>query len=201
MFGLVTLILVFSLSLTESLTQNGGNGGLEECTSIAEDTGRLACFDAYAARVKAQNAGSLKAEKSSIEQVVEAKEEHRQIEEQRQEDFGLTDVAIARREAQKEAQKQAQETQSRDPESKPEKPRKLVPENLVAHVKEFARNNRTKRIRITLDNGQVWQEIDANPFRGTVKPGTEVTIVKRPFGGYKMEIPERRAVIYVRRIK
>lgn len=219
MSELATLILVFSLSLTESLTQ--GSGGLDECTSIEEDTARLACFDAYAARVKAQDTESAQAEKRSIEQAAQAKEEQRQIEEQwqikeqrrkeeqRQKDFGLTDAAIARRDAQKEARKQAQEVaqkearepQATEPESKPEKLTKPTPENLVAHVIEFTRNNRTKRIRITLDNGQVWQEIDANPFRGTVKPGAEVTIVKRPFSGYKMEIPERRAVIYVRRIK
>ena len=56
MSELATLILVFSLSLTESLTQ--GSGGLDECTSIEEDTARLACFDAYAARVKAQDTES-----------------------------------------------------------------------------------------------------------------------------------------------
>ena len=231
MSGLVTLILVLSISLAGSLTQ--GNGGLEECTSIAEDTARLACFDAYAARVKAQNIESPKVEKRSVEQAVQAKENQRQIEEQwqieeqrrkeeqRQKDFGLTDAAIARRDAQKEAQKhaqeeaqkeaqkhaqeeaqkEAQESQSTEPESKPEKPTKPAPENLVAHVKEFTRNNRTKRIRITLDNGQVWQEIDANPFRGTVKPGTEVTIAKRRFGGYKIIIPDRSSTIFVRRIK
>ena len=210
MSELATLILVFSLSLTESLTQ--GSGGLEECTSIAEVSARLACFDAYAARIKAQDTESAQAEKGSVEQAVQEKEEQRQIEEQwqikeqrrkeeqRQKDFGLTDAAITRRDAQKEVRKQAQEEaqkEAREPqatelESKPEKPTKPTPENLVAHVKEFTRNNLSKRIRITLDNGQVWQEIDANPFRGTVKPGTEVTIAKRRFGGYKMEIPERR---------
>ena len=237
MSGLVTLILVLSISLVGSLTQ--GSGGLEECTSIAEDTARLACFDAYAARVKAQDTESAKAEKPSVEQAVQAKEEQRQIEEQRQteeqwqieeqrrkeeqrqKDFGLTDAAIARRDTQKEARKQAQEeaqkearkqaqeeaqkeareSQSAEPETKPEKPTKTAPDNLVAHVKEFTRNNRTKRIRITLDNGQVWQEIDANPFRGTVKPGAEVTIAKRRFGGYKIIIPNRSSTIFVRRIK
>ena len=261
MSGLVTLILVLSISLVGSLTQ--GSGGLEECTSIAEDTARLACFDAYAARVKAQDTESAQAEKPSVEQAVQAKEEQRQIEEQRQteeqwqieeqrrkeeqrqieeqrqteeqwqieeqrrkeeqrqKDFGLTDAAIARRDTQKEARKQAQEeaqkearkqaqeeaqkeareSQSAEPETKPEKPTKTAPDNLVAHVKEFTRNNRTKRIRITLDNGQVWQEIDANPFRGTVKPGAEVTIAKRRFGGYKIIIPNRSSTIFVRRIK
>ena len=219
MSELATLILVFSLSLTESLTQ--GSGGIEECTSIAEDSARLACFDAYAARIKAQDTESAQAEKGSVEQAVQEKEEQSQIEEQwqikeqrrkeeqRQKDFGLTDAAITRRDAQKEVRKQAQEEaqkEAREPqatelESKPEKPTKPTPENLVAHVKEFTRNNLSKRIRITLDNGQVWQEIDANPFRGTVKPGTEVTIAKRRFGGYKIIIPDRSSTIFVRRIK
>jgi len=164
---------------------------LEKCALIPEDAARLACFDAYTAQVKAQNTESLKETKTYTEKAAQAEEE------QRQKDFGLTSVEKARREAQKEMQ----EAQSADPESKPAKPKKPMPESLVAYVKTFTRNNRTKRIRITLDNGQVWQEIDANPFHGKVKVGTMVTIIKRPFGGYKIKVPERSAPIFVRRLK
>lgn len=240
MSRLAALLLIFSLTLTESHAQDAEEGGLEKCVAIAEDTARLACFDAYAAQVKTLYTDSLKAAQRQAEmaaqfqaeKAAQAEEEQRQVEkalqrqaekaaqakeEQRQKDFGLSEAAIARREAQKDAQKQAQieaqkevqkqaqkeaqVTQSSEPESRPAKPRKTVPENLVARVREFTRNSRTRRIRITMDNGQVWQEIDGEPFHGSVKPGTEVTIARRPFGGYKIVIPGRSASILVRRLK
>jgi hypothetical protein len=220
MSRLTALLLIFSLAPTVSLAQDAQEGGLEKCVAIPEDTVRLACFDAYAAQVRTQNTDSLKAAQRQADNAAQVEEEQRLVEktiqheaekaaqakeEQRQKDFGLTDAVIARREAQKQAQKEAQkevdETQSSEPVSKPAKASKPEPENMVAHVKEFTRNNRTKRIRITLDNGQVWQEIDGKPFRGSVKPGTEVTITKRPIAGYKITVSERSSSILVRRLK
>jgi len=74
-------------------------------------------------------------------------------------------------------------------------------EGISARVKTFTRLSLSNRIRITLDNGQIWQETDGAPFRGTVRPGTEVTIVKGGLGGYRIKVPERSSPILVRRIK
>lgn len=74
-------------------------------------------------------------------------------------------------------------------------------ERVEAQIVEFMRLNRSNNIRITLDNGQVWQEIDGRPFRGNVEPGTRVTVTRRPFGGYKMSVEGRSSSIYVRRMK
>ncbi len=191
MSGLATLLLIFSLGLTESPTQNEGKGEFEKCASMPEDAARLACFDAYTARVRKQNSASLKAAKSQADKATQPKEE------QRQNDFSLSIADRARREAQIEKQ----ETQSSDPESMPAKSEKTVPESVVARVKTFTRLNRSNKIRITLDNGQVWQEIDGAPFHGNVEPGAEVTITKRRFGGYRMKVPGRSSAIFVRRIK
>lgn len=207
MSRLTTMLLMISFSPTVALAQDEGDGSLQKCASISEDAIRLACFDIYAAQPDSQKAVRLDAVKSYQEKVAKVKEK------QRQKDFGLSEAAIARRGAQQEAQERAEKEatksghkavksiNSSDPESEPAKLTKRVPENLVTRVKEFTRNHRTKRVRILLDNGQVWQEIDGKPFRGSIKPGTEVTIAKRPLGGYKIIVSGRSASVLVRRIK
>jgi hypothetical protein len=191
MSRLAILILIFSLGLTESSAQEEGQGELQKCVSMPEDAARLACFDAYAARVRKQDSASLKAKNRQAETATPPKHQ------ERQENFGLTNTEIARR----EAQAAEQETQSNEVASVPVKAEKLVPEGVVAHVEIFARLKRSNNIHITLDNGQIWQEIDGSPFRGSVKPGTEVRITERRFGGYQMKIPGRSSPILVRRIK
>ena len=191
MSGLATLLLIFSLGLTESPTQNEGIGELEKCESVPDDVARLACFDTYAARVKQRNSASLKAANSPAEKATQANEE------QRKENFGLTDAEIARREAQT-ARQVTQSSEAATASAKAEKP---APEGVVARVETFARLNRSNKIRITLDNGQVWQEIDGAPFRGSVKPGAKVRIIERRLGGYQMTVPGRASPILVRRIR
>lgn len=187
MSGLTFLLLILLLDLTESPTQNEGKGEFEKCASMPEDAARLACFDAHAARVRQQNSASLKPAGSQTGEATEGNEV------QRQKDVGSTKS--------ENAQTEQQETQSTDPHSAPAESQKTVPESVVARVETFTRLNRSNNIRITLDNGQVWQEIDGTPFRGNVEPGAEVTISKRRFGGYKMNVPGRSSVIFVRRIK
>ncbi len=187
MSGLATLLLIFSLGLTESPTQNEGKGEFEKCASMPEDAARLACFDAHAARVRKQNSASLTPAGSQTGEDTEGNEV------QRKKNVGSTKP--------ENAQTEQQETQSTDPHSVLAEPQKTVPESVVARVETFTRLNRSNNIRITLDNGQVWQEIDGASFRGSVKPGTEVTISKRRFSGYKMNVPGRSSAILVRRIK
>lgn len=184
MSRLATLLLIFSLGLTESPTQNEGKGEFEKCASMPEDAARLACFDAYAARVRKQDSASLKPAKSQTGEATQVKEEQPQM------DVGSTKP--------ENAEIEKQETQFGYP---PSRSQKTEQESVVARVETFTRLNRSNNIRITLDNGQVWQEIDGAYFRGSVKPGTEVTISKRSFSGYKMNVPGRSSAILVRRIK
>lgn len=96
------------------------------------------------------------------------------------------------------------ETQPRDPEPvEAERPAAVGPESpgIVARVTDFQRLRRLRKVRITLDNGQIWQEIDGESFRGSIAEGTEVTIVERRFSGHKMILPDRSETIDVRRLR
>jgi len=191
MSGLFFLLLIMALDVADSPAANAENEDFGKCVSVMEDAARLACFDAYAARVRKPDSASLKAKNSQAETATPPKNQ------KRPENFGLTNTEIARR----EAQAAEQEALSNEVASVPVKAEKPVPEGVVARVEIFARLKRSNNIRITLDNGQIWQEIDGSPFRGSVKPGTEVRITERRFGGYRMKIPGRSSPILVRRIR
>lgn len=191
MSGLFFLLVIMALDVADPPAANSENEDLGKCASVMEDVARLACFDAYAARVRKQDSASLKPRISPAETATPPKHQ------KRQEDFGLTNTEIARR----EVQAAEQEALSNEVAGVPVKAENLVPEGVVARVEIFARLKRSKNIRITLDNGQIWQEIDGAPFRGSIKPGTEVRITERRFGGFQMKVPGRSKQILVRRIK
>jgi hypothetical protein len=185
------LLLLGALGLAASPSQVDGKDDLEKCLSVRDDAQRLACFDAYALQVESQETAESKA--ADVHEGPAQSTEEKKV----QDNFGLTVSEIADREA--EIARQRAETDETD--SKALVPEKPVPEALVARVETFTRLNRSNKIRITLDNGQVWQEIDGAAFRGSVQPGAEVTITERRFGGYKMSVPGRSSVILVRRLQ
>ena len=217
MSRLASLLLIFLFGLTEALAQGEETNELKECASVTNDLARLACFDALAAQSGKQGTASLTQVESQAGVTTEIKQEQRQlepeppepeIEQQAESQTGVTtevdqeqrQVALDPAEPAIE-QSETPESQFGFPESTPEKSEKTVPEAVIAHVTTFARLNRSNNIRVSLDNGQVWQEIDGKPFRGNVEIGTEVTITKRRFGGYRMSVPGRSSSILVRRIK
>lgn len=189
MSGLAPLLLAISLTSITDLPSDGYDAQLAKCASIADDASRLACFDAYAAVVaKPDNSGPGPVGGKAVTAAPAA-------------------AASSSPDARPADAERA--TGSAEASSRTGSPGQLegvsaAPETAdaqVARIKTFIRLNRSKRIRITLDNGQVWQEIDGAPFRGNVQPGTEVTITERRFGGHKMTVPTRSAAIFVRRIK
>ena len=186
-----TLLLLGALGLPASPSQVDAKDDLEECLSVRDDAQRLACFDAYALQVESQD--TAEAQAANVHEEPAQSSEEKKV----QDNFGLTESEIADREA--EIARQRAETAEIN--SKAPVPEKPAPESLVARVETFTRLNRSNKIRIALDNGQVWQEIDGAAFRGSVEPGAEVTITERRFGGYKMSVPGRSSVILVRRLK
>ena len=191
MWAINTVLLLGALGPAASPLQADGDGNLERCLSIQDDAERLACFDAYALQVRRQESAESRAGDVHDESAQSSSKNNPQ------DNFGLTESEIADRAA--KFGRQREETGVAN--GKAPAPEKPLPEVLVARVETFTRLNRSNRIRITLDNGQVWQEIDGAAFRGSVQPGTEVTIVERRFGGYKMNVPGRSSVILVRRLK
>ena len=168
---------------------------LRSCIVMTDDVKRLACFDAYAAAAERGSIGDPAVSAGGLAGTSEPGQDGPS--EKATKSAGL-DPAGAGAETRDDAVV-ADETfglpAKRDEPDEPEAGR------VEAHVAEFTRLNRSNNIRITLDNGQVWQEIDGRSFKGTVKPGTLVTVTRRPFGGYKMSVEGRSSSIYVRRIK
>ena len=166
---------------------------LGACTVITDDVERLACFDAYAAAVVAENIGGSAVSASGPEDNNEPRQDGPS--ERETNPAGLESVGEA---AETRGDSMAADESFGFPATRDEPDEA---ERVEAQIVEFMRLNRSNNIRVTLDNGQVWQEIDGRAFRGNVKPGTRVTVTRRPFGGYKMSVEGRSSSIYVRRIR
>ncbi len=144
----------------------------EKCRSIADDTERLACYDNAVAV-----AGQL------AEQLAEQREERRK------EDFGLSDLDIAKRD--QEAVDEGQEGVKREPE----------PKQITATLTDAYQNPRTGKKLFVLDNGQIWRETTSGTMRRLPRNGTTITVEKSSLGGFKLRAEGRRGFAYVKRIK
>lgn len=59
-----------------------------------------------------------------------------------------------------------------------------------------------KGLLIALDNGQAWQCTEsAGAYSGTIRAGTEVTVSKGFFGGYRMSFKHGPAPLKVKRVQ
>lgn len=191
MSKLFFLLLIVALDASAPSAATANNDDLAKCVLITDDTARLECFDAYAAGVGIHYPPTLVAEDGEAD--IAASPENRN----RQQDSSASNTVIS----QANAPAAEQDAPSTETESVRHKAEEMAAASVSARVKTFARLNRSKKIRITLDNGQIWQEIDGSRFRGSVEPGTTVTITERRFGGYQMKVPGRSAPIRVRRIQ
>jgi hypothetical protein len=166
---------------------------LRSCIVITDDVKRLACFDAYAAAAERESIGDPAVSAGGLAGTSEPGQDGPS--EKATNPAGLAAVGAAV----ETHDDRVLADESFGLPAAPDEPDEA--ERVEAHVAEFMRLNRSNNIRITLDNGQVWQEIDGRPFRGNVEPGTRVTVTRRPFGGYKMSVEGRSSSIFVRRIK
>jgi hypothetical protein len=72
---------------------------------------------------------------------------------------------------------------------------------IAASVSKFSRTGLGRAI-FTLDNGQVWTQIEGDSIEvRDAKPGDEVTVEKAFFGSYSLIFKERKGLIKVRRTK
>jgi hypothetical protein len=95
-----------------------------------------------------------------------------------QDDFGLSDTA----------------KRARDP----EKAKELMPQSIAEKVASVGRRP-TGELVVTLDNGQVWAQIEPNTM-ARLSAGDTVTIRKAALGSYLLVTPNKLAV-RVRRVK
>lgn len=188
--GLATLLLTVSLAPVATDIQDQRDAQLARCASIPDDVARLACFDAYTGRAASKNAANAETAPNPVAGIsadaAEIPIEARSTEVERAPDQAQAESATAR---------------SGNAESSAAAAGEQEADIQVARIEAFVRLKRSNRIRITLDNGQVWQENDGAPFRGNIEPGTEITITRGRFGGYRMTVPMRSAAIFVRRVK
>jgi hypothetical protein len=144
------------------------------CAAIASDDARLDCYDGLF-RTKAAVAES----------------------------FGLTEaqkVQMAQDEASAPVRPEAAPMTSPSPATGPATVPKAAPvvdrvESVVAEVSE----RRNEGTRVTLENGQVWMQVDTS-MRLLVRPGDAVTIRAAALGSYTLKAGGRPAV-RVRRLK
>jgi hypothetical protein len=72
---------------------------------------------------------------------------------------------------------------------------------IAGRVSKFSRTGLGRAI-FTLDNGQVWTQIEGDTIEvRDAKPGDEVTVEKAFFGSYSLVFKERKGLIKVRRTK
>lgn len=171
------------LSLVMGIAQAAPQAARHPCASIVDDTARLACYDeafgrpagAGNAKVVAPTAGVAVAPTAAAAPAAAAAVDPAA---KAREEFGLS-----------EAQKWARES----PPSAPP-----APKSVTGRVVELTRRA-TGEATVTLDNGQVWTEVEA--YSGVVlHNGDVVTIHKASLASYLLVTPKNVAT-RVRRLK
>jgi hypothetical protein len=158
------------LSLVVCCAHAGPQTAQHPCAPIVDDAARLACYDQAFGRPV--SAGSAKAAAPAPAVAVDPAVKAR-------EDFGLS-----------EAQKRASEPSQRAP---------VAPTGVTGKVVELTRSAVTGKATVTLDNGQVWTELEA--FSGVVlRKGDVVTIRTASLGSFLLVTP-RNVATRVRRLK
>ena len=74
------------------------------------------------------------------------------------------------------------------------------PTEIEAKVTAVQANEVTGRAVVTLDNGQVWQQLEATKATKRPRPGDQVVIREASLGSYLMVAPERGSA-RVRRVR
>jgi hypothetical protein len=130
-----------------------------DCSTVVEDRARLKCYDEQAARQKKAAAAASPAPAAASKPARATSPSS---------DFGLNEEALRKRQAA----------------SNPDTPKD--PEQLVARVAAVAKKPRGE-FRITLDDGQVWEETQHSSSSIPPGVGDTVTIKRGLLGSYFLE--------------
>jgi hypothetical protein len=153
-----------------------------KCSSISAVIERLQCYDnaaiaakmALAAPPSAQQQASIQTDEAEGGGVLSW--------------FGLSDSKPAKK----------AEDFGRPP-PRAEEPKEVT--EISARVSKFSRTGLGRAV-FTLDNGQVWTQIEGDGIEvRDAHPGDEVTVEKAFFGSYSLIFKERKGLIKVRRSK
>jgi len=150
----------------------------EACRSIVSSTERLACFDSAVIRATA---------------VANAERKTRVT--RTKDDFGLSGIAIAKRE-QKIAASNPEQGVQRSKERA-----EIEPGKITAKIRSAFENRKTGNKLYILDNGQIWVQTGSARSKRVPNPGAEVTITKAALGSFKLRITGRKGFVPVKRQK
>ena len=165
----------------------------KECIKITEDARRLGCFDAASKGLTALTAAK-PATLSDSEAALQQETARLRLE-----------TAVLKKEAQQlKAEKLALENEKKTVERKADQLAKVVketkPKNTV--IPEGVITKVTKRqfgrLRVHLDNGQVWGQAE-NGFARHVKVGATVQLKKKSLGSYILKVKGKSGAIKVKR--
>jgi len=163
----LALLAVFGLAALPALAEDVSTSDVYACKEIVTDAERLACYDAAVGRLKAaEDAGEVKTFT------------RKEVEEVRRDSFGfsipsLPKLAFGGKDADgKDASGELKE----------------VTFAIASVKKEIDPVRRTsERVRVTLENGQVWVQTDDKNVR-VKKSMQEARIYEASFGSYKMKL-------------
>lgn len=142
----------------------------QQCAGVSDDRARLACYDQIFGKPAAAPAETGVAGTSAAATAAAASSP--------QDDFGLSDTA----------------KRARDP----EKAEELIPQTVTEKVASVGRRP-TGELLVTLDNGQVWAQIETTTM-ARISAGDTVTIRKAALGSYQLVSPNK-VTVRVRRVK
>ncbi|MEZ5938280.1 MAG: hypothetical protein R3C52_08675 [Hyphomonadaceae bacterium] len=179
-----TLIAVWAVSAggqvsaqTPPAVQEAGPklSDLYACSDVADDAARLACFDKAVATLRdAETVGDL------------AVVSRAQIEQVEREAFGLSVPSAS--------QLAASVGVRPNPDAGTEAPKKAQPLDSVTLAVKSIATGRDGKLRVVMENGQVWRQIDSERVRNLGKGPWQAEIKRGVFGSFFLKINDRPAV-------
>ncbi len=137
--------------------------GVYQCAAIADDTARLACYDKAVADLQtAESAGKVRTVDVAT------------IEKLERESFGFSLPSLS-------------QVFGRSEDA--EKPLTQEVDEVTLPIASISVNRVTRKAQITLENGQVWEQIDSEEIsRSKIRKAKEATIRKAALGSFLMTI-------------
>ncbi|VAV93293.1 hypothetical protein MNBD_ALPHA01-191 [hydrothermal vent metagenome] len=155
-----------------SMAHAGQNNSILECTKIADDSRRLACFDSAAKNIPDAVAGQ-----NTVKAATPTREE-------KIANFGKTQLRESPVKKVREEQKKAEEKELKD---------------ITLKVVKYT-YTASKKFVLFMENGQVWKQKEDGRIR-LPKGEFEVRIKKGAFSGYNMIVPTKKTIIKVKRLR
>ena len=173
-------IAIFLLSSAPALAQEAPLEKVYACAGKTDSAERLACYDAAVAGLKqAQTSGGVAVVARS------------QIEAAEKEAFGLSQTSLS------ELARSANKMPAAPGAAAGPPPQEL--DRVTLTVKALERKP-DGTYRFTMENGQVWEQIDGNELGKTLRAPLTAEIKKGAIGSYMLKVGERPSV-RVRRIR